>query len=177
MHLSGTYEVFELPFCMRCPEAVVGAVNDVLAQASALKKLQGRIAKPFRYFEPVKGADSKRFPHIDVVNVSVQRANADYMGRYIEECIRSIPKEEFTQAADKNQPAVLIIGSDPDRSQVKAHLTEVGLVTKEVDQELSNLQQAYQILNEEPESNLGWRINDRRLNKIEVDKSSFARKQ
>src|ERR1035437_7491019 len=52
---SGNYEIFELPFCMRCPEVIVGAVNDVLAKARKDQKLQGRIEKPFRYFEPVKG--------------------------------------------------------------------------------------------------------------------------
>jgi superfamily I DNA/RNA helicase len=33
LHLSGDYEVFELPFCMRRPEVVVGAVNDVIKES------------------------------------------------------------------------------------------------------------------------------------------------
>jgi superfamily I DNA/RNA helicase len=30
---SGDYEIFELPFCMRCPEVIVDAVNDIVLQA------------------------------------------------------------------------------------------------------------------------------------------------
>lgn len=71
-HAGGEYEVFMLPFCMRCPEVVVGAVSDVLTRAARESKLAGRIEKPFRYFAPAKGADSKLYPQIDLVRTSVQ---------------------------------------------------------------------------------------------------------
>jgi superfamily I DNA/RNA helicase len=41
LYRGGNFEVFELPFCMRCPKVVVDAVNDVIAQAQKLKKLEG----------------------------------------------------------------------------------------------------------------------------------------
>jgi superfamily I DNA/RNA helicase len=47
---SGHYEIFELPFCMRCPEVIVGAVNDVILKARNRRKLQGRIEKPYRFY-------------------------------------------------------------------------------------------------------------------------------
>ena len=81
--LSGHYEKFELPFCMRCPEVIVEAVNDVIKNARARKKLDGRISKPYRYFEPLKGKDSAKYPHIELAETTVQRANANYFGRYI----------------------------------------------------------------------------------------------
>jgi superfamily I DNA/RNA helicase len=94
---SGHYEIFELPFCMRCPEVIVGAVNDVILKARNRRKLQGRIEKPYRYYEPVKGDDSKRYPKIDLVATSVQRGNANYFGRYIEQCVRAIPEQDLRE--------------------------------------------------------------------------------
>src|SRR5437660_6628034 len=80
---GGDFEVFELPYCMRCPKVVVDAVNDVILQAQKLKKLQGRILKPFKHFAPAKGEDSDKYPTISLVLTSVQRENANYMGRFI----------------------------------------------------------------------------------------------
>ncbi len=96
---AGHYEIFQLPFCMRCPEVIVGAVNDVIVSARKDRKLQGRINKPYRYYEPVKGDDSRRYPKIDLVEMSVQRANANYFGRYIEECIQGVSEQDFKVAA------------------------------------------------------------------------------
>jgi ATP-dependent DNA helicase UvrD/PcrA len=155
---SGNYEIFELPFCLRCPEVIVGAVNDVIAKAQATKKLQGRIEKPFRYFEPVKGEDSRRYPKIDLVETSVQRANANYFGCYIEQCIKAIPENEIQLANEKKEPTALIIGSDPYRRQVEEYLVAAGLVSPKDKSELSEREQAFEILNQNPTSNLGWRI-------------------
>lgn len=155
---SGKYEIFELPFCMRCPEVIVEAVNDMIAKARTDKKLHGRIEKPYRYFEPVKGEDSRRYPKIDLVETSVQRGNANYFGRYIEECIKAIPDAEVNLAEEKNEPLALIIGSNPYRRQVEEYLAAAGLVTPSDISELSEREQALEILNEDPTSNLGWRI-------------------
>jgi superfamily I DNA/RNA helicase len=155
---SGNYEIFELPFCMRCPEVIVGAVNDVLAKAQASKKLKGRIEKPYRYFEPVKGDDSRRYPKIELVETSVQRTNANYFGRYIGQCIKSIPEKEMQLAKEKNELIAIIIGSNPYRRQVEEHLVTVGLVTPSKKNEMSEREQALEILNQNPVSNLGWRI-------------------
>jgi len=155
---SGHYEIFELPFCMRCPEVIVGAVADIIETALRVKKLGGRISKPYRYFEPAKGEDSRRFPTIDLVETTVQRGNANYFGRYVEECIRAIPEADVKLAAEKHEPAALIIGSNPYRRQVEEHLITVGLVTRVDDTGLSEREQALEILHEDPKSNLGWRI-------------------
>lgn len=124
-YTSGDYEIFELPFCMRCPEVIVGAVNDIINKAQAIPKLNGRIPKPYRYYKPLKGEDSAKFPRIDLVETSVQRANANYFGRYIEQCIRAIPQADFDAAAANNEPVALIIGSNPYRGAVEQHLKEV----------------------------------------------------
>jgi superfamily I DNA/RNA helicase len=158
LHAGGEYDRFELPFCMRCPEVVVGAVNDLIAKAGELQNLQGRIAKPYRYYAPVKGADSALFPHIDLVQASVHRLNANYFGKYIEKCIRAIPQAEKDSAAGKNEPIAMVIGSDPYRTQVKKHLIATGILNEEVDEELSQRDKALQVLSADIKSNLGWRI-------------------
>ena len=111
LHNASDYEVFQLPFCMRCPEVIVGAANDVVSVARKLHKLEGRIDKPYKHYEPVKGADSKLYPKIRLVAASVQRKNANYFGMFIEAAIKDIPAEEIKQANEKGEPVVLIIGS------------------------------------------------------------------
>ncbi len=155
---SGHYELFELPFCMRCPEVIVGAVNDIIGRARRDRKLQGRIDKPYRYFEPVKGEDSRRYPRIELVETTVQRANANYFGRYIEQCVRAISEEETCLATERHEPVALIIGSNPYRRQVEEHLIAVGLVARSEETRLSERERGYEILVRNAESNLGWRI-------------------
>jgi len=72
--------------------------------------LTGRIDKPYRYYEPLKGADSREYPRIDLVKTTVQRGNANYFGRYIEEAIRSIPEAHIEEAIENNEPAELLQG-------------------------------------------------------------------
>jgi len=157
-HAAGEYEVFELPFCMRCPEVIVGAINDVIAHAVGAAKLTGRIPKPFRYFPPVKEKDSERFPQIDLVRTSVQSAPANYFGKYVEQLIRSIPDEDFAAAAEKFEPCVLIIGSKPYLPQVEAHLIAAGIIEARPEDARDVRSEALMILHANPASNLGWRI-------------------
>jgi superfamily I DNA/RNA helicase len=157
-HAGGEYEVFELPFCMRCPKVIVGAINDVIAHAVAAAKLTGRIPKPFRYFPPVKGKDSEKFPQIDLVRTSVQSAPANYFGKYVEQLIRSIPDEDFAAAAENFEPCVLIIGSKPYLPQVAAHLIAAGLIEARADETQDERSEALMMLHTNPDSNLGWRI-------------------
>jgi superfamily I DNA/RNA helicase len=155
---SGHYEIFELPFCMRCPEVIVAAVNDVILKARHDKKLQGRIEKPYRYYEPLKGDDSRRYPKIDLVETSVQRGNANYFGRYIEQCINAVSDQDVKLAAEKNEPVALVIGSNPYRRQVEDYLIEAGLVSTEKQVESSDEVRAFEFLTQNAQSNLGWRI-------------------
>ena len=160
LHQSGEYEVFELPFCMRCPKVVVDAVSDVIAQARQLHRLEGRIPKPYRYFPPVKGPDSAMYPKIAVVETTVQRQAVNYMGRYIAQAIARIPRDEIEAAANDGYPAVLVIVAKPYRDQIISHLEEVGFAVDARRDSLDKLdrERGLSILKEHPESNLGWRI-------------------
>jgi hypothetical protein len=157
-YVSGNYEIFELPFCMRCPEVIVGAVNDVIASAREKRKLDGRINKPYRYFEPIKGEDSRCYPKMELVETSIQRLNANYFGQYIEESIEAIPPEDRRLAEEKGEPVALIIGSNPYRRQVEDYLITAGLVQSGDKKEPSARELALEYISQNAASNLGWRI-------------------
>ena len=164
------YEVFPLPFCMRCPEVIVGAVNDVIFRARQAERLEGRIDKPYRHYEPVKGADSRLYPKIGLVTTTVQRLKANYFGRYITQCIKQIPKEEIEEAKKKGDPAVLIIGSKQYRNQIEAHLVEEGYTIDLSRDRMDGIERAQglYLLKQNPTSNLGWRVI------LEFEKKEFA---
>jgi len=160
LHQSGDYDIFELPFCMRCPKVVVDAVNDVIAQAQKLSRLEGRIEKPYKYFPPVKGPDSAKYPKIALVETTVQRQNANYMGRYIARSIGDIPLEEIEEAAKGGYPAALTIAAKPYRDQIISHLESVGYAVDTRPESGGELdrERGLSILKEDRKSNLGWRI-------------------
>jgi superfamily I DNA/RNA helicase len=157
---TGEYEVFKLPFCMRCPKVVVDAVSDVLLKARELHRLEGRIDKPYKHFPPVKGADSAKYPKITNVETSVQSNKANYMGRYIAQAIAGIPQDEIEAAACGGYPAALVIVAKPYRDQIISHLESVGHVVETRREPGSELDRetGLSILIENRDSNLGWRI-------------------
>ncbi|MFH1881500.1 MAG: UvrD-helicase domain-containing protein [Planctomycetota bacterium] len=168
---AGEYEVFKLPFCMRCPKVVVDAVSDILMKAQELHRLHGRIEKPYKHFPLVKGADSVKYPKIANVETSVQSKKVNYMGRFIAQEIRAIPEDEVKVAVEGGYPVALVIVPRPYRDQIIAYLetegfpidirTEPGRV---IDREMG-----LSILKEDRESNLGWRI------LLGADQPSFLR--
>jgi ATP-dependent DNA helicase UvrD/PcrA len=157
---AGEYEVFKLPFCMRCPKVIVDAVNDVLTMAAQLDKLEGRIDKPYKHFPPAKRADSEKYPKIVHVETSVQRQSANYMGRYIAQAIAQIPPDEMEAAARGGYPAALVIVAQPYRDQIVSHLENAGYhvdIRRDPDIKLSR-ETGLSILNADRFSNLAWRI-------------------
>ena len=163
--------MFELPFCMRCPKVIVDAVNDVIIRAHKLKKLEGRIEKPYKYFAPAKGKDSDRYPKIALVWTSIQRESLNYMGRYIADVIGRIPEDELEAAAKGGYPAALVIAARPYSGQLIACLRErnFSLDIKEDREDVLDRAQGLAILKEKNEkSNLGWRI------VIEAEEKGFA---
>jgi superfamily I DNA/RNA helicase len=160
LHKAEEYEVFELPFCMRCAEVIVGAVADVLSEARKIAKLEGRIEKPYKHFEPVKGEDSKLYPKIWLVETSVQRKNANYFGRFVNEAIEKIPTREIEEANKKGEPVVLVIGSVQYLRQVRDYLIKEGRNIESPPDHPSAIsaERGLELLKQNPQSNLGWRI-------------------
>ena len=157
-HSGGEYEVFYLPFCMRCPKVIVDAVAGIFQKAAQIGALRGRILKPYRYCELKKGKDSLAHPYIDLVRASVQRLDVNYFGKYIEQFLSKLPQAEAEEAAANNEPLLLIIGSKPYMPQIEAYLEGAGLYTPRADDEMSERDAALEILAAKPDFNLGWRI-------------------
>ncbi len=159
---AGDYEVFKLPFCMRCPEVIVDAVNDVLTKADELGRLDGRIEKPYKHYPPVKGADSLKYPKIMHVKTSVQRqdTNFNYMGRYLAQAIAKITEDEIQTAARNRYPAALVIAAKPYRNQIVSSIEGAGYVvdTSRDSGSKLNREEGISILKVDRASNLGWRI-------------------
>ena len=161
LHQSGEYERFELPFCMRCPEAVVGAIDDIISAAQRIDRLQGRIEKPYQYFPPVKETDSKRYPVIKIVSTSTQQSRANYMGKYIGDAIRHIPPEEIEESRRDSFPSALIIGPAHYLRQVAEHLAGEGFkldVREDTGSSGLDRRDGLRLLKSNPKSNLGWRV-------------------
>lgn len=157
---GGDFELFDLPYCLRCPEVIVQSVNDVILKAQELGRLGGRISKPFKHFPPLKGEDSEKYPKIFLIETSVQRDNANYMGRYISYAITQVPSEEIETAQNEGYPAFLVIASDPYRSQIIKYLQAEGFsidTRRDIKERLTRLD-GLELLKLNPESNLGWRI-------------------
>jgi len=157
---AGEYEVFKLPFCMRCPKVVVDAVNDVLTKAEELDRLEGRIEKPYKHFPPAKGADSEKYPKIAHVETSVQRQGVNYMGRYLAQSIAQISTDEIEVATRGGYPAALVIVAQPYRDQIVSHLEGAGYVldTRRDSDSSLNREVGLSILKVDRVANLGWRI-------------------
>jgi len=160
LNRAGEYEVFELPFSMRCPKVVVDAVSDIMIKAREMNKLEGRIDKPYKHYPPVKGADSAKYPKILDVQTSVQRQSANYIGHYIAQAIEEIPYDEIEEAARSGYPAALVIVAKPYRDQIINHLESEGYVLETRLEPASkvNREMGLSILKDDRDSNLGWRV-------------------
>jgi superfamily I DNA/RNA helicase len=175
-HASPDYEACELPFCLRCPEVVVNAFDDVVRAATAAGLLKGRIPKAYRYFPPYKGRDSAAHPKLHIIQTSIQRSGTgNYFGRLIAEIVRSMPSPYIKDSRDGGYPTVLIIGNKQYLSQISAHLKDQGYVLDEKEsgkgeEDQITREDGLKILKEDAGSSLGWRI------MLEMDKPTFFMK-
>ncbi len=168
---GGRYTRFELPYCMRCTAAVVGAFDCVVRRAKGAGKLSGRIDKEYLYYPPRKGIDSRRYPKIKVVETSAQMLKANYFGRYIEQQIKLIPGDEVKESHTERFPTVLIIGPRQYLRQVQTHLTDQGSkcrMSERTDPMSIERAVGLRFLQGNPDDNLGWRV------VLEADDPEFA---
>ncbi|MBC7362512.1 MAG: ATP-dependent helicase [Candidatus Aminicenantes bacterium] len=161
------FERFELPFCSRCPEVIVKAVNRIIEITKELGCLKGRIDKKFQYFPPDKREDSERNPEIINVHCSVENTRCHYAGKYILNEIISMPEEYRKDAVTRGEPAALIIGPAQFLKQVISHfrcvsknILQMGWSFEEKKEPEGGVEliDGYKILMRNPDSNLGWRI-------------------
>ena len=173
---SPDFKAFELPFCLRCPEVVVGAFDDVVRAATAAGLLNGRIPKKYRYFPPSKERDSAAHPNLQVIKTSIQKSGGgNYFGRVIAEVVRSIPLQYIKDSREDGYPTVLVIGNKQYLSQISAHLKDLGYVLDEKEgtegeEDQITREDGLKVLKGDAGSTLGWRI------MLEVDKPTFFTK-
>lgn len=161
---EGEYAFFELPFCLRCPNAVIKTFNKFVQAASNNNLLGKRINKRFEFFPPLKGTDSANYPNVKLAISSIQKKNplgANYLGKYIVQEIKKIPQNEIKESYDKNFPTVLIIGPTYYLRSILPifDLEKYDYDFKEDNAELKvDIDKGFLLLKNDKELNLGWRI-------------------
>lgn len=158
IYASKDFEKFELPFCIRCPEAVVTATNNIIKTAAELGHFKGRIPKRFECYLEDKESDSQKYPHIILAKCTLARVIPKYLKREI----AGLDPKDIAQSNEKGKeyPSVLIVGT-------KQYLREVEKYLRAFYPQLSyvpsqpigyGIVEAYECLLRNAESNLGWRI-------------------
>jgi len=155
---SGQYVIFELPFSFRCTKVIIDSVNLIIQEAQKLGKLKGRIDKKIECFLPKKEKDSNKYPRIIFAQCSVLKTVA----KFIEKEISNIDQSEIIESNDEKEgyPTVLIIGQ-------KQYLKTVYDVLSKKYRHISfkpsegveySPADAYELLKQDDNSNLGWRV-------------------
>lgn len=147
------YESFTLPHCRRCTRVIVGAVNDIVSNASKNEVVKERISKKYEYFD-----------HKEKDVESEKNSKIIFSQQFTKKIPWFIEKQLGEIASDiKGKFSVLIIA--PSKTQCRL-LTE-GLKKKgfsnidwkeKNDDKEATLLDGLKILLEDENSNLGWRI-------------------
>lgn len=155
-YYSGDYELFELPFCSRCPRAVVEATRSFIDSVKKHGGLKSRIDKKLLPYLEGNEETNSRYPKI----VSAQISNIRGVSNFIKSAIEKIPDREIQEANDGDYPCVLIIGKKQYLNPIAKELSEhYSRIDYSFSSESSySLLDAYKIISSNPESNIGWRI-------------------
>ncbi len=156
---SGDYEIFEIPYCSRCPEVIVNAVNGFISEVKEAGGLEERLEKHFLPFTEGNEELNKIYPKIKTITVPVISAIA----KYIKVEIKKIPKQEIIESNTFGSiyPTVLIIGQKHYLSELQKILakqypqTEFDTKSGEGD---SKILEGLRILIKNGNANLGWRL-------------------
>jgi len=147
------YASFNLPYCSRSTRVIVDAVNDIIANASESGSLNGRVSKPYIYFEDQrKDTDCANYPKL-IRTCQFSRRIPWFIENQIAAIAERV-KEKFS---------VLIIS--PTKTQCR-HIAEslrkkgfenVDFADRQDDKN-PVLFDGLKLLLDDDKSNLGWRI-------------------
>lgn len=154
------WERFELPFCSRCPPALVEATQRIVKAAQRNGRLTNRLDKRFVCFLPAKRDEAEKYPTITHARCTVQRKNAPYMSRYVADEIGKIAVADIEASRRAGNPTVLVIGANPFLGQIGEHLVQT-FPNVEIRQRGSTdleILDGYLRLLQDEASRLGWRI-------------------
>ena len=155
-HLSGEYDVFDLPFCSRCPRVVVETTT---AFVDAVKKAGGftqRIPRPFVAYLDDKVYENGAYPKV----LTATTANIPGLASLIRKAINLIPKQDIHEAHEKQYPCVLIVGQRQYLNYLHKNLQQYfpHVEFAQSNAMLYSMADGYEFLMENDDSNLGWRI-------------------
>jgi superfamily I DNA/RNA helicase len=147
------FESFTLPYCSRCTQVIVDAINDVISTAIGKGNLQGRIKKDYIYFtDKKKDKESESNPKL----VYAQMFSSQ-IPWFIEKQMAEIAEEV------KDKFSVLIIS--PTKTQtntVVSSLMEKGLnnltYVEKKEENSATIMDGFRLLLEDDNGNLGWRV-------------------
>jgi len=153
---SGDYEVFQLPFCSRCPRVVVEATTAFIQNVIERGGFKARIDRPFIPFLEDKDYENSTYPKI----IRATTSNIHCLSKFVTTEIQKIPEIEIVEAHEKDYPCVLVVGKrqylNPLAKKLREQFSNV-YFTEAQDIDYSILD-AYEILLKQEDSNLGWRI-------------------
>lgn len=153
---SGEYEVFELPFCSRCPRVVVEATSAFITAASEMGNFTSRVPKSFIPYLEGKEYENETYPKI----ISATAATIAGVSKFIELAVSNIPVVDIQEAHQLKYPCILIVGPrqylNPIHKKLRQFLPQI--VFSQTDTFGYSLTDGYRLLLINEESNLGWRI-------------------
>lgn len=154
------YERFDLPYCSRCTEVVVQAINNVVGEAQKCGLLQNRLDREYLCYLPDKQEDSDNHPAIVHAACSVHMKKAPYIAEYVAEQIAAISTEDIKESKDKEYPTALVIGPSHFVKDVhgllEGRFSNVSLHLSE--QHSVDPLDGYRRIAENEKSSLGWRL-------------------
>ena len=150
-HNSGSYESFQLPYCSRCPEVLVNAVNSLVEKAKKFGFLKGRLDKVFRYFHSEeKDKISTENPKLFLQRPVFEKATAFHIEAHVRN-IAEIDKDISVLVICSLSRQIVPLANDLKRKGFKNIQTPM-------DRSTLSKEDGYRLLLKDQNSNLGWRI-------------------
>ncbi len=159
LHNGGDYEIFELPYCSRCPKVIVDSVNQIVDGATAKGYLKGRIDKSFVAYEPEKEEINRNYPKLIILNMRSGAAAKEFLSIRISQILEN----ELNSYNDSNEtdPLVMIICDNKYKnkiSEVTDAFSEHLIPVESKQGNIALLLEAYDLLVENSDSNFAWRL-------------------
>lgn len=154
------FERFDLPYCTRCTEVVVNAVNNVVRRAQDQGHLAGRIDREYLCYLPKKLPDSEAHPAIIWASCTGQTKKIPYMSDYVVQQIGQIPADDIAESQGDGYPTALILGPRHWVRPIYAAIKEKfpnAVFRPKTDLKVDVLA-GYRRLASDASSRLGWRI-------------------
>lgn len=153
---SGEYAIFQLPYCSRCPKVVVEATQSFINSFQANGGFKSRIDRPFFPYLQDKEYENNKYPKI----ITAQTTNIPCLSKFILKEIRNIPEKDITASYEDDYTTVLIIGQRQYLNPIAKKLSESfsSIISRESKDQGYSIVNAYELLLEDIDSNLGWRI-------------------